>query len=591
MKVVLIGSSGGGAATLGHTDPAELLSSINNELSKVKGENSDEMNKKQVLDMKSPMEMNPVEIQYGLFLSLHGGEGLDQASLHPDSSVATLFVYEHLEERQEKKSHESSIRMKRPHIIPIITGTLREVNEVYRKLDTEKMTPMIQSGEINGMICISCDPLDVNKSSLEAAGMKGIAVTGSGGTSLSAAVVKYDLNLVGNAGGSVATTTYTRAVSYCYALANAWGSNISYSPFNEPISKDTNENDKPEKPHIRSVLDSCVPAFIAVCVTSHLLCCSYFEKNSVFLSNLCQTALPMVCCVVCTSSYAPHHKTIALMAACIASSVCQGSILAGLVAGKMVSWLVDHILFTCIRLDIPATATNILTAGGSGSITAVVLHYSYAIQILSKLTDLIRYVVQSNPLQDTMIPGYGFLIGCIFCYGSKIGWYHAIFLPIILMEMEQGQASIYGAIDECTLVLVSAGICFGNILFSYFQPASTALSKGDVSISKRGLQINMLYGDFIEAAYPFMERSKVVNYVSYLACGVASEILYQERPEDVLSSAYMPVFMSIWLSKDWKRMAYASFMAFFISLLGSLIGNFVMHVKCAEKEKNEVKED
>ena len=83
----------------------------------------------------------------------------------------------------------------------------------------------------------------------------------------------------------------------------------------------------------------------------------------------------------------------------------------------------------------------------------------------------------------------------------------------------------------------------------------------------------------------------MVNCFSYLACGVSSEILYKKSPENVLSSAYMPVFMSIWLSKDWKRMAYACFMAFFISFLGSLFGNYLMQIKSAKNEKNEVKVD
>jgi hypothetical protein len=31
-------------------------------------------------------------------------------------------------------------------------------------------------------------------------------------------------------------------------------------------------------------------------------------------------------------------------------------------------------------------------------------------------------------------------------YGSKIGWYHLIFLPLILLEMESGGPSFLGAL-------------------------------------------------------------------------------------------------------------------------------------------------
>jgi hypothetical protein len=36
------------------------------------------------------------------------------------------------------------------------------------------------------------------------------------------------------------------------------------------------------------------------------------------------------------------------------------------------------------------------------------------------------------------------MIGCLFCYSSKVDWYHSIFFPIIIIEMENGEASISG---------------------------------------------------------------------------------------------------------------------------------------------------
>ena len=104
------------------------------------------------------------------------------------------------------------------------------------------------------------------------------------------------------------------------------------------------------------------------------------------------------------------------------------------------------------------------------------------------------------------VPGLGFLIGCLFCYGSKVGYYHEIGLPIILFEMERGNASIFGTIDESTLVLVSAGICSANLSLS------KNVKSADVALWKRGLRMNLLCGDFIEAAYPLMERSVIVNF-------------------------------------------------------------------------------
>ena len=37
----------------------------------------------------------------------------------------------------------------------------------------------------------------------------------------------------------------------------------------------------------------------------------------------------------------------------------------------------------------------------------------------------------------------------VFVYGSKIGWYHLIFLPLILLEMESGDPAFLG--EPCAL--------------------------------------------------------------------------------------------------------------------------------------------
>lgn len=51
-------------------------------------------------------------------------------------------------------------------------------------------------------------------------------------------------------------------------------------------------------------------------------------------------------------------------------------------------------------------------------------------------------------------------MGCLMCYGSKIGWYHRVFLPVIVLELSGGGGgSIWGAVDLCALCMVAAGTC------------------------------------------------------------------------------------------------------------------------------------
>merc|ERR1712151_444744 len=94
--------------------------------------------------------------------------------------------------------------------------------------------------------------------------------------------------------------------------------------------------------------------------------------------------------------------------------------------------------------------------------------------------------------------------------------------------MEQGKPSLWGSIDECTLVLVSAGICFGHIILYKMHPAKycNIVIQEQLVIIKRGFIINMLCGDFIEVVYPYMELYPIINILGYIASGISTEILY-----------------------------------------------------------------
>lgn len=210
--------------------------------------------------------------------------------------------------------------------------------------------------------------------------------------------------------------------------------------------------------------------------------------------------------------------------------------------------------------------TNITVAGFVGSLIAIVIWVLNINQWLFMITDTIRSMTQTfHPGSSILGDIFGFVCGCIFCYGSKVGWYHAIYLPIILIEMEIGMPSVLGAMDECTLVLVCAGICFGQCLFLSRQQASTQRS-----LCKRALLVNILCGDFIEVAYPFMESSRIINLFAYLASGFSTVILIRGKSghHHVMSSAYLPLPMSIFISNDWPRMLFASSVAFTVSFFG-----------------------
>ncbi|KAI2512729.1 hypothetical protein MHU86_1725 [Fragilaria crotonensis] len=552
--VALIGSSGGGAATLGHTDAAELLRTIHQELHKVENKDTgyDDHATLNHTHLHNADRNNSVAVEVStgitraLFVSLRGGKGFDLAN--PESDTAALY------------SIASSGCHEQIEVQVVATGLLREVNNTCEQMDKD-LAKQIRAGHIHGLICISCS-VDIHAETLRAAAEVNIPVTGSGGTSLSVAASKFGISLVGNAGGSVATTSYTRAVSYTHALATAWK-----KPY-RPYSSKQNI-----VPSWTSVLNACLPAYWAVvlsCRCVSVLAPFLSSTNSAWLLDhvlpLLQTqALPTVSCVVMATARAPHHGSTAVMAAAVASVVCQKSVLGGLLAGFLVASSIDRVLFRCIVWNIPATMTNLVVAGGVGAVVAIVL--APLISYLQILTDFVRWCVHL-PMSGTY-PGIGFVIGILSCWGSKVGLYHTICLPVILIEMELGAPSLWGAIDEATLVLVSAGICSANLLFP-----SAHRTIETTALSWRGLRTNLLFGDFIEAAYPSMESSVLVNVGAYLASGVAVEML-SGNSTSVMSMAYVPLPISVLLAEDFRKITLSYFSAFGICFLFTAIHNLL----------------
>jgi hypothetical protein len=282
----------------------------------------------------------------------------------------------------------------------------------------------------------------------------------------------------------------------------------------------------------------------------------------------------------------------------------------------------------CIQHHVPATMTNILLGGGVGVFVGGVMHLSGLAYGLGLMTGVVRcllswkrldvsdsksisWLIQSIlgalesmqhywsdlatssklsslfyndemhlPTADQLLPvpiGLGFLCGCIFVYGSKVGWYHSIFLPLILIEMDGTlDASLLGAMDECTLVMVCAGICAGNLVV----PPPNSKGVGSSSLSWQALKTNVLYGDFIEASYPFMAKSILVNGSAFLAAGLSCEILMQRR---VLASAYFPWPLVIWVSSDRSGMAAACALAFSVCFVGTVASNMLSRIRSLNK--------
>lgn len=688
-SVALIGSSGGGTATLGHTDPNELITTIHRELIQIR--NNTEVENKEGRRCRVCLGLS-----HAIFVSLCDGSGFDsisekdwipderERSAGPNAALYAVGFDGNNRVINQNDSHPFNMNIRL-----VDRGPLTKINKLAQRLDIllgEAIRNCHKSSDrssytISAIISLSSESTTIHSSSLRVCSQLDnidFPIVGSGGTSLSRIASLYDLRIVGNSGGSVASTTLTKARGWAMGLAKEWG--MTYDATSNSIESNESSTVDPKNegdsnsnpvPTLKSILEAALPSFLFVCIALRLIsswegssgegACAWDGQtgNDILTSMsaikyvLRHIVLGTTCCVLAASSYsnnASGDSSTLLMSASVAGVLASasasqsafpsnenysgGSALAGLIAGAFVPSVLTKVSNICFQYHVTATMTNILCGGGVGMLVGMLMHSGVA-QGLSLVTGAIRSLLRgrlllisqdesslklsvstlsrliplgvekgllsviqnlqekwpdiisqmpSLPIEWTMfwhqdsrcavqnlpIPlGLGFLYGCIFVYGSKVGWYHSLFLPAILLEMDSApegeEASLFGAIDQCTLVMVCAGICAANLI-------TKNGGGGHASLSFQALKTNLLCGDFIEAAYPSMERSRIINGSAYIAAGLSTEIILNRR---VLSSAYLPLPLAIWISNDRWGMGAACLVAFVVSCFGTLASNIL----------------
>jgi len=483
-KIVLIGSSGGGGATEGHSDPASFVAMLEKQLG------------------AAGLCLGAVQI-----VATADGTGLDHAG---PGTPAILFK-----------------RLPGEARLSTYQGSLKDVNDRARSNDKILAEWIRKSKACAGMITVSSDVVDINARALEECIKQQVPMTGTGGSSVSR-IMELGANFVGG-GGSVSTTAMSRAVSYTHALSNALGR--TYNPstdFGQP------------KPSLLSILDSTVPAFIAVTVLRRLLVLTH-QENPILDEVLQKYCLPTLCCIAVVQGRAgPAMGSLGLLTSAIAGLACSGSIIAGLIVGMVLAHALPGVLFGLIRANVPATACSIiLTVACSfygvllGNLLSLVLIPVRDIGIAFLQDPFGRFHSNSMEISvyyyDTL---FFAIVGMLMCRGSKTGYYHSVALPLILVEMEHGDFSTIGFFDVCTLVCVSCGIC-----------AAVWLRRGD-ALARKGFLINMCFGDMVEAAYPYMDEHYAINMAGYIGSAL-SGCFSRSYFSPISSSAYMPIPLSI----------------------------------------------
>ncbi len=476
-KVAILGSSGGNLFHSGGGDPVRLLNEI---AAQCRGAG--------------------IEVEAALFIAAQGS--MDQKGA---SVAAELHVWEPGAGTFQRMAQ----------------GDLDAVNREASRIDGE-IARQIKEGRIDGLILISCDPLGVNRQSVAAAVKRKLPVAGTGGTSMG--TVKSLGASVVALSGTTGTTNLTRAVSFVLALSRHWK-----LPYRMAGAKTWREA------RISGVMTSSIPAFMAALLMmslARLPALAALQEAAAILA-----ALPGVILAVFAARHMSELGESTLIAGAVAGLLSvQGGVIGAMIAGLAAGWLVPRMFRLCTQRHFPATSVNIATAVFSGLIPGLFMLYAgnaWTMAAGDAVRQALAWTVGLHPA----------LIGLAFglCMWPLIlkGWYHAVLLPLILIEMEEYGNSWIGALDMAGLVMTSAGILLAQLVLP--------LHPADRTAARKPFWLNVGFGTFIEASYVYMSRSKFVYGGAIAASGLAGAVI---GSLGLKSTAYVPFFLAMLFSND-----------------------------------------
>ena len=513
-KIAFIGSSGGNLYKQGGNDLPAMM--------------------KELCGQTKAADMEIVFVQYVL-----ASGSLDNVG--PDSP-ATLFTWDGKE------------------VQPVFQGTLCEVDAEAAKVDAQ-LAKKINDGEIDGVMFVSASPDGANRQTMEACARAKIPMAGTGGSGV-ALTQNMGCNVL-SASGTTGTTNRTRAVAFTTALAKYW--NIKYMPVIGNTGENAaakNQGNIWKRINFRGIMMTSLPAFIAMALC---LACSKIpgcEKLSDVFDTLVNS-IPIVICAIAAKQVSGLDE-VGVVGGIVAGILSvDGGILGGLVIGILAGVLAYYISVFCFRHNVPGTTVNIASGGLGGLAAGLVgkfLIAPVALWIGNGICSLINLCIAYNSLLAGAVAG-------LLIWPAIIGGvYHAAILPIVLLEMEEMGFSFLGAIDMTGLVMVSAGITLANVIMPK--------QKGEAAVALPGCIINICFGTFVEASYPFMFSNKIVFAGALASATVGGAIV---GLFNVKGTAYVPAVLAPFMANEGKGLAFVVAMiaamgcAFVVTMVANMV--------------------
>lgn len=506
--IAIIGSSGGNLYNLGGKDPLKLLQEL-------------------VIQLESA-GIGCGAIQFvGADASMDNAKGSTQAALYGWDE--TLQAPKRLAE-----------------------GLLDEINQVATQLDQD-IAAQIRQGRIGALIMMSADPTRTNAYTVEAAIDMNLPITGTGGTSMALTSAK-GANVLA-VSGTTGTTNRTRAVTFVTTLCQHWG--LTYRPIigatADATSGRTGEGSPWRRISIRGIMLASLPGFIAMALLLALSKIPALAGLSEIFDIMIK-ALPVILAAIAAKQISDLDE-VSIVSGIIAGVMSvEGGIIGGIIGG-IGAGLLGHVLFRkCVQWRFPATTVNIVAGGLSGLISGLIVYFMIA-PIALQAGEGIRWLLEAAVSTSSMLAGL--LAGLLIWPAILGGVYHAAILPIVLLEMERTGNSFLGAVDMAGLVMVSAGITLANII--------APRDKGEAAVAVPGFLINIGFGTFVEAAYPFMFSNKFIFGGAIVSAGLGGLLVGMF---EVQGTAYVPSFMAPLLSNNMT--------GFIVAMVGSLLSAFMI---------------
>jgi hypothetical protein len=423
--------------------------------------------------------------------------------------------------------------------------SLEEIGLIAKAWDA-KIAAAIGKKEVDALVMISANPENVNRLTIEAAAKERIPAVGTGGASVSRAQA-MGVQVI-SASGTTGTTNKTRAIASAVSLAKHFGN--KYHPALGSAEKGDASGSPFKRINVRGILISSLPGFIATALSlaiwqilAKLAPDAAITAQFETIQQKLLDVLPIIIAAVAARQISGLNEA-GIVAGVVAGTLSTGGgILGGLAGGILAGILVHYLILFALGRGWPGTTANIVGGGISGLIAGLLVFFFIA-PIALWLGNAVRGIIDWALAINA--PLCGLLAGLLIWPAIMAGVYHAAILPIALFEMEKYGFSFIGAVDMCSLVMVSAGITLANII--------APRQKSERPAASVGFFINMVFGTYVEAAYPFMLSSKVLFGAALLAAGLGGLTV---GIFNVKSTAYVASFVAPGLSNNAVGMVIA----------------------------------